>query len=107
MKSRQSKQSKLTSRGPNRLRNERLKQVQIYIKTHKYPTAAQIADHLEVSVEVIYEDISYLKHRFHDPIDFDFSKNGYFYTGKSVDLPMPQATLEEIEAASMIKMLCA
>src|SRR5688572_2781626 len=90
----------------SRLRHERLLQIQDLIEARKYPNAPQLAAACGRHINVIREDLRFMRNRLHHPIEFDYAKNGFFYAGKFQRLIAPQASPKEIEALHLFKAAC-
>jgi proteasome accessory factor B len=63
-----------------------------------YPNASKIARDIEVSTKTIHRDIEFMRDRLNLPVEFDASRNGYFYDGEVSSFPTMQITEGEIFA---------
>lgn len=63
-----------------------------------YPNATALAREIEVATKTIHRDIEFMRDRLNLPVEFDASRNGYFYTGEVSAFPTMQITEGEIVA---------
>jgi proteasome accessory factor B len=68
------------------------------LQAGKYPNASKIAREIEVSTKTIHRDIEFMRDRMNLPVEFDASRNGYFYTGEVSAFPTMQITEGELFA---------
>lgn len=66
---------------------ERIMKIDAQIRAGSYPNAERIADELEVSKRVIYQDRNFMVNRLHAPIEFDREHGGWYYTNPTWVLP--------------------
>lgn len=64
----------------SRFPTERIWHIHELLAASRYPSADQLARHFEVSTRTIKRDLEYMRDHFSLPIEFDFSRAGYFYT---------------------------
>jgi predicted DNA-binding transcriptional regulator YafY len=64
----------------------------------QFPNARKIADSLEVSIRVIYQDKAFMVDRLGAPIRFDRRNGGWYYTDAAWTLPSMFATEGEVFA---------
>jgi predicted DNA-binding transcriptional regulator YafY len=77
---------------------ERLQVIDSAIRRHQWPNARTLARELEVTPRTIQRDIAFLRYRLRAPINFDTSRNGFYYTDPSYRLPYFQMTQGELVA---------
>jgi proteasome accessory factor B len=63
-----------------------------------FPNASKLAREVEVSTKTIHRDIEFMRDRLNLPVEFDASRNGYFYNGEVSGFPTMQITEGEIFA---------
>jgi proteasome accessory factor B len=68
------------------------------LQSGKYPNALQLAADLEVSPKSIHRDLEFMRDRLDLPIEYDFEKRGFFYSGEVNTFPTLQITEGEIFA---------
>ena len=68
------------------------------LQSGKYPNALQLAADLEVSPKSIRRDLEFMRDRLDLPIEYDFEKRGFFYSGEVNTFPTLQITEGEIFA---------
>jgi proteasome accessory factor B len=68
------------------------------LQSGSFPNATKLAAELEVSTKSIHRDIEFMRDRLDLPVEFNSSKNGYYYTGKVDSFPTMQITEGEIFA---------
>jgi len=66
---------------------ERIYHFHNWVLNKRYPNATTVADHFEVSQATAHRDITYLRERLLAPLDFDRTRNGYYYTEDGFTLP--------------------
>ncbi len=66
---------------------ERIMEIDRRIRAGEYPNAERMAQALEVSRRVIFNDRDFMIHRLGAPIEFDREHGGWFYTEKTWVLP--------------------
>ena len=66
---------------------ERIMEIDRRIREGAYPNAEKMAEILEVSKRVIYNDRSFMIYRLGAPIEYDREHGGWFYTDKTWILP--------------------
>lgn len=77
---------------------ERMIKIHQAIASGKYPNATKLSLELEVSTKSIYRDIEFMRDRMGLPIEFDGSKNGYYYTEPVENFPAIQMSEGEFFA---------
>jgi predicted DNA-binding transcriptional regulator YafY len=77
---------------------ERIMAIDRYIREGSYPNADKMADILEVSRRVIYNDRSFMIYRLGAPIEYDRERGGWFYTEENWILPGMMVTEGELIA---------
>jgi proteasome accessory factor B len=66
------------------------------LQSGKHPNALQLAAELEVSPKSIRRDLEFMRDRLDLPIEYDFEKRGFFYSGEVNTFPTLQITEGEI-----------
>jgi predicted DNA-binding transcriptional regulator YafY len=66
------------------------------LKRQRYPNAARLAEKFEVSGKTAQRDIALLRDRLLAPIEYDFSRKGYYYTADHFELPYLPASQHEV-----------
>jgi predicted DNA-binding transcriptional regulator YafY len=66
------------------------------IKTGRYPNRTQLARTIEVTTKTIQRDIDYMRYQLNVPIEFDYSRGGYYFTKLMTELPLFQLTEAEL-----------
>jgi len=66
---------------------ERIMFIDRIIRDEEYPNADRIAEMLEVSRRVIFNDREFMINRLGAPIEFDRSRGGWYYTDKTWAMP--------------------
>lgn len=77
---------------------ERIMHIDRQIRLGKYPNADSLAEQLEVSRRVIFNDRAFLKERLDAPLEFDRAKGGWYYGDKTWTLPSVMVTQGEMLA---------
>jgi len=77
---------------------ERLMEIDRQIRAGLYPNATRIAEKLEVSKRVIYQDKAFLRDRLGAPIKYDRERGGWCYTDPTWVLPNMFVTEGELAA---------
>jgi len=77
---------------------ERMLRIHQAIQTGKYPNASTLASSMEVSTKSVYRDIEFMRDRLQLPLEFDNTRNGYFYTEEVAAFPTVQITEGELFA---------
>jgi predicted DNA-binding transcriptional regulator YafY len=77
---------------------ERMLRIHQALLAGKFPNASKLAHEVEVSTKTIHRDIEFMRDRLNLPIEFDSSRNGYFYDGEVSGFPTMQITEGEIFA---------
>jgi len=77
---------------------ERIMEIDRRIREGEYPNAEKLAESLEVSRRVIFNDRSFMIYRLGAPIEFDRDRGGWFYTDKAWSLPGIYVTQGELMA---------
>jgi len=68
------------------------------ILSRNYPNASTLAMDLEVSTKSVYRDLDFMRDRLGVPVEWDGTRNGYYYTGEVKTFPPLQITEGEIVA---------
>ena len=63
-----------------KVKSLRIIQIDEEIRSGSYPNGTTLAKKFEVSRATIMRDIEFLRDRYNAPLEFDQSKNGYYYT---------------------------
>ncbi len=66
---------------------ERIYHFHNWVLNERYPNATTLADHFEVSQATAHRDITYLRERLLAPLDFNRTRNGYYYSEEGFSLP--------------------
>jgi predicted DNA-binding transcriptional regulator YafY len=77
---------------------ERIMKIDTRIREGSYPNAERIADELEVSKRVIYQDRNFMVNRLGAPIEFDREHGGWYYTNPTWAFPSMFVTEGELMA---------
>lgn len=77
---------------------ERMLRIHQALQSGKFPNAASLAGEIEVASKTIHRDIEFMRDRMNLPIQFNVSRNGYFYTGEVSAFPTLQITEGELFA---------
>ena len=77
---------------------ERIMEIDRRIREGGYPNAEKLAEILEVSRRVIFNDRSFMIYRLGAPIAFDRERGGWYYTDKTQSLPGIYVTQDELIA---------
>ncbi|MBE6347668.1 MAG: YafY family transcriptional regulator [Spirochaetaceae bacterium] len=64
----------------NKVQRYRLLQIDEEIRNGRFPNSTSLAKKIEVSSRTIQRDIEYMKDMYNAPIEYDYQKNGYYYT---------------------------
>ena len=77
---------------------ERMLRIHQALQAGGYPNAIKLAREIEVSSKTIHRDLEFMRDRLNLPLEFDASRNGYFYEGEVSSFPTMQITEGEIFA---------
>jgi proteasome accessory factor B len=77
---------------------ERMLRIHQALSAGNFPNASKLAREVEVSTKTIHRDIEFMRDRLNLPVEFDASRNGYFYNGEVSGFPTMQITEGEIFA---------
>ena len=77
---------------------ERIMFIDSQIRGETYPNAQRIAEKLEFSKRVIYQDKAFMTTRLGAPIEFDRQRGGWYYTNPTWTLPSMFVTEGELMA---------
>jgi predicted DNA-binding transcriptional regulator YafY len=77
---------------------ERMLRIHQLIQEGSYPNANTMAEELEVSPKSVHRDLEFMRDRMKLPLEFDATKNGYFYTEHVSAFPTMQITEGELFA---------
>jgi len=75
------------------------------IASGKYPNTRTLAETYETSIPTISRDIEHMKDIMNAPIEYDFTRKGYYYSEKTFRLPAAIATADDMLAIGMAKNL--
>ena len=78
---------------------ERLAWLHKDIAAKRYPKAEKLAEQFQVSTAAAYRDLDYLKHILKAPLQYDYDKQGYYYTQK---FTLPELNLTEGGLAALL-----
>ena len=76
----------------------RMLQIHEKLKEGRFPNCTKLASELEVATKTVIRDINFMRDRMDLPIEFDFHKNGFHYTGPVQNFPSVQVTEKELVA---------
>lgn len=68
------------------------------LRAGEYPNASRLARELEVSTKSVHRDMDFMRDRLELPVDFDWKRNGYYYTEEVSAFPTFQITEGELLA---------
>ncbi|MGH7989504.1 MAG: helix-turn-helix transcriptional regulator [Limisphaerales bacterium] len=88
------KMSSLHSRPPL----ERMLRIHQTLQAGKFPNASTLAREIEVATKTIHRDIEFMRDRLNLPVEFNKTRNGYFYTEEVGAFPNVQITEGELFA---------
>lgn len=77
---------------------ERMLRIHQALQSGKLPNASTLAQEIEVTSKTIHRDIEFMRDRMNLPIQYDVSRNGYFYNGEVSAFPTMQITEGELFA---------
>jgi proteasome accessory factor B len=77
---------------------ERMLRIHQAVSSGKFPNAVTLARELEVSTKSVHRDIEFMRDRLNLPIEFNKTRNGYFYTEEVSAFPTMQITEGELFA---------
>src|SRR5580693_683829 len=77
---------------------ERMLRIHQALQAGGFPNASKLAREIEVSSKTIHRDLEFMRDRLDLPVEFDASRNGYFYDGEVSSFPTMQITEGEIFA---------
>lgn len=66
------------------------------IKAGRFPNRTQLAKIIEVTTKTIQRDLDYMRYQLNLPIEFDYTRGGYYLTKPISDLPLFQLTESEL-----------
>ena len=76
---------------------ERLTYIHNRIKAECFPKTSELAKELECSVPTISRDITFLRDRFHAPIEYNAQKKGFYYSEK-YEMPIQNISQKDVTA---------
>jgi predicted DNA-binding transcriptional regulator YafY len=76
----------------------RIQWIDAALRENRFPNCTMIAAQFEISVRQASRDVEYLKYSLGAPLEYSFTKRGYFYTEKTFVLPTVFIGEEEGEA---------
>jgi len=71
----------------------------------KYPNTRTLAESYETGTATISRDIEFMRNMMDAPIEYDYTRKGYYYTEKTYRLPASIVSAEDILAMGMAKSL--
>jgi predicted DNA-binding transcriptional regulator YafY len=77
---------------------ERMLRIHQALQSGTYPNATSLAGELEVSAKSIHRDLEFMRDRLQLPLEFDFTRKGYYYTEEVNAFPTLQITEGELVA---------
>lgn len=81
----------------------RLKCIDIAIRSGRYPSVSSLANELEVAERIIYRDFDCLKFSWDAPLVYDRHKKGYYYSEPTWKFPSFFLSEEELLALAIAK----
>ena len=75
------------------------------IASGKFPNTKTLAETYETGTATISRDIEFMKVMLNAPIEYDYTKKGYYYTEKTFRLPAAFGSAEDMLALGMAKTL--
>lgn len=81
----------------NRRPRQRMDVIDFEIRNGNYPNSKDIAKILEVCRETVRRDIKFMRNDLKAPLEFDYRKNGYYYTAPDYFIPSTRVTNDDIE----------
>jgi len=75
------------------------------IASGNYPNTRTLAKTYETGTATISRDIEFMRDMMNAPIEYDYTRKGYYYTEKNFRLPAAFANAEDMLALGMIKTL--
>ncbi len=73
-------------------------QIHQALAAEKFPNTVSLARELEVTSKTIQRDLDFMRDRLNLPVEFDYFRKGYHYTGEVSSFPTMQITEGEIFA---------
>ena len=89
----------------NKVQNRRLIYIDNEIRNGKYPNKKNLAKHFEVSTRTIQRDIDFMRLEYLLPIEFDYHKNGFYYTEDNTYLKVFALTEGELFSLALFDQL--
>jgi predicted DNA-binding transcriptional regulator YafY len=77
------------------------------VKAGRYPNAADVARHFEVSEKTAHRDIRFIAERLQAPLEYDTRKKGYYYSEDGFELPGVWLQRDEVVALVLARRLAA
>jgi proteasome accessory factor B len=77
---------------------ERMLRIHQALQSGTYPNATSLALELEVSAKSIHRDLEFMRDRLELPLEFDYTRKGYYYTQEVSAFPTLQITEGELVA---------
>jgi predicted DNA-binding transcriptional regulator YafY len=77
---------------------QRMLHIHQAIQAGDYPNASKLAAQLEVSTKSVHRDLDFMRYRLQLPLEWDGSRNGYYYTEQVSAFPTLQITEGELLA---------
>ncbi len=77
---------------------ERMLRIHQAVQARSYPNATRLAAELEVCTKSVHRDLDFMRDRMLLPLEFDWSRKGYYYTQEVTAFPMIQMSEGELVA---------
>lgn len=76
----------------------RIQEIHEHLSRNMYPNCFSLAAHFEVDRKTVHRDITYMRDQLHMPIDWDQTRNGYYYTAPVSQFPVARVTTGDLAA---------
>ena len=76
----------------------RIQGIHDQLSRNQYPNCSSLAAHFEVDRKTVHRDIRYMRYQLHMPIDWDQTRNGYYYTAPVSRFPAARVPLGDLAA---------
>ena len=70
----------MSNNGEEKYKTHRLIQLDKWIRNGGYPSVQAIQDEYEISRRTVMRDLEFLRDRYDAPLEYDRTRNGYYYT---------------------------
>ncbi len=77
---------------------ERMLHIHQALRSGTYPNATKLAAELEVCAKSVHRDLEFMRDRMQLPLEFDWTRKGYYYTQEVSAFPMIQISEGEVVA---------